>query len=201
MTDPARVRYLVENYPRLQGLRLIPLAFLFLGVALWHDGQLGWLPGTAGDGASRWFLVGLALAIAASYGIGAYYRARFGSIELGPFQSGGLRITAMGLLVLGSLALQDAFRWPFSVPLFVVGALLAYVGVVQRRMRQHYLWIAAACLLMANIADFGVPPRTRQVMFDLLIAGGLFVAGVGDHLVLLKVLHPPDPRTHVNTAV
>lgn len=201
MTDPARVRYLVEHYPRLQGLRLIPLGLLFLGLALWHDGQLAWLPGSAGDGAVRWFLGGLILAIASSYGIAAYYRNRFGSIQLGPFQTGGLRLLATGVVIFVSLVLQDAFKWRFSLPLFIVGGVLAYVGVVQRRMRQHYLWIAVACLLLANIADFGVPPRTRQVMFDLLIAGGLFVAGIGDHFVLLKVLHPPDPEVHVNTAV
>ena len=201
MTDPARVRYLVEHYPRLQGLRLIPLGFLFVGVALWHDGQLTWLPGSAGDGAARWFLAGLFLAIAASYGIAAYYRNRFGSIQLGPFQAGGLRMLGGGAVIFVALVLQDAFRWSFSLPLLVVGTLLAYVGVVQRRMRQHYLWIAVACLLVANVADFGVPPRTRQVMFDLLIAGGLFVAGIGDHLVLLKVLHPPETKVHVNTAV
>lgn len=201
MTDPARVRYLVEHYPRLRGLRLIPLAILFIGVALWHDGQLRWLPGSAGDGAARWFLGGLFLAIAASYGIAAYYRSRFGSIQLGPFQAGGLRMLAIGVAIFVSLVLQDAFKWSFSLPLLVVGVLLAYVGVVQRGMRQHYLWIAVACLLIANVADFGVPPRTRQVMFDLLIAAGLFIAGIGDHLVLLKVLHPPDTKAHVNSPV
>jgi hypothetical protein len=201
MTDPARVRYLIQHYPQLQGLRLIPLGFLFVTVALWHDGQLRWLPGSTGDGATRWFIAGLAVAIAASYGIGVYYRERFGAVQLGPFQTGGLRITVVGAVILVSLALQDAFKWPFSVPLLVVGALLAYIGVVQRRMRQYYLWIAAACLVMANIADFGVPPQTRQVMLDLLIAGGLFVAGIGDHLVLRKALHPPEPSAHVHTAV
>lgn len=201
MHDPSRVRYLVEHYPQLQGLRLIPLAVLFVFVALWHDGQLRWLPASSGDGASRWFLIALGVAIASSYGIAAYYRHRFGMIQLGPFQTGGPRIVAFGAVIILSLVLQDAFRWPISVPLIVVGALLAYIGIVQNHLRQHYLWIGLACVFFANIADFGVPARTKQVMFDLLIAGGLFVAGIGDHLVLRKVLHPPDQRTHVKTTV
>jgi hypothetical protein len=201
MHDPARVRYLVEHYPQLQGLRLIPLAVLFVFVALWHDGQLRWLPGSSGDGATRWFLVALGIAIAVSYGVAAYYRARYGAIQVSPFQTGGPRVLLFGAIVIVSFVLQDAFRWPISVPLLVVGALLSYIGIVQHRLRQHYIWIGFACVFFANIADFGVPPRTKQVMFDLLIAGGLFVAGIGDHLVLRKVLHPPDARTHVNTTV
>src|SRR5688500_4530199 len=108
MIDPARVRYLVEHYPRLQGLRLVPLGLLFVGVALWHDGQLTWLPGSTGDGAARWFLGGLILAIAASYGVAAYYRSQFGSIQLGPFQSGGLRMLGVGAVIFVALVLQDA---------------------------------------------------------------------------------------------
>jgi hypothetical protein len=180
---------------------LVPLGLLFVAVALWHDRQLGWLPGTAGDSAARWFLGGLAVAVAASYGIGAYYRHQFGSIQFGAFQAGGPRVLAIGAVIFVSLVLQDAFKWPVSLPLVVVGAVLAYVGVVQGRMRRHYLWIAVACLMFANVASFGVPARTQQVMFDLLIAGGLLVAGIGDHLVLLKVLNPPDPRPHVNAPV
>lgn len=201
MTDPARVRYLVEHYPQLQGLRLVPLGLVFVGVAAWHDGQLRWLPGSEAGGVTNWFLASLGVAVLASYIVGAYYRRLFGCVQLRPFQTGGPRLLAMAALVGVSLVVQDVFKWPVSLPLVVVGGMLAYIGVAQRRLRQHYLWIAAACVFLANVGSFGVPPRTQQVMFDLLIAGGLIVAGVGDHMVLLKVLHPQDGEGYVDSTV
>ncbi len=200
MTNPARVGYLTEHYTQLQGLRLVPLGLVFIAIAAWHAGVLQWLPGSAQGGITNWFVVAFAAAIVAAYPIGAHYRRRFGSIRLRPFAGGPWHIGV--LVAVGvSLAVQDTFRWPVSLPLLVVGASLGYVGVVQEGMRRHYLWIAAACVLFANISNFGLPARTQQVMFDLLIAGGLIAAGIGDHLVLVNTLQAPGPRTHVETAV
>jgi hypothetical protein len=200
MSDPARVRYLTEHYAQLQGLRLVPLGLVFIGVAVWHGGGLRWLPGSAQGGIHSWFVVAFAAAIVAAYVIGARYRRRFGSIRLRPFAGGPWHLGVLVALGLG-LALQDTFRWPLSLPLLVVGAALGYIGVVRQGLRRHYLWIAAACVLFSNISNFGLPVRTQQVMFDLLIAGGLIAAGIGDHLVLIKTLQAPDPRTHAETAV
>ena len=201
MTDPARIKYLVEHYPRLQGLRLVPLGILFLFVALWRDGQLRWLPGTEGDGANHWFMGALAVAIAASYGFGAYYRHRYGAVTVRPFAGGGPQMMGIAALIFASLLLQDIYRWHVSLPLIVVAAILGYVGIVQGRRRQHYVWIAGACLILANIGDFGIPARTQHVMRDLLIAGSLLVAGIGDHLLLRRLMDPPTTITHVERPV
>ena len=201
MSDPARVRYIVQHYPQLQGLRLVPLGLVFVAIGVWHDGQLYWLPGSADGGIRLWLLAALAAAVLASYAIGAYYRRAFGELSFAPYRSGGPRLLAIGLVVFLSLVLQDAFEWRISLPLIVVGILLAHVGVVQRRMRQHYLWLAAACLIMANIDSFGVPVRTQRVMLDLLIGGGLLVAGIGDHLVLRKALRAPDREVYAESSV
>ena len=201
MSDPARIRYLVEHYPQLQGLRLVPLGLVFLAVALWHEGQLWWLPGTADGGIRMWFLGALAFAVLASYGIGAYYRHRFGELALAPYRSGGPHLLANAVVIFVSLVLQDAFNWSVSLPLIVVGILLARVGVTEPRMRGHYLAIAVACFIMANIANVGVAVRTQRVMLDLLIAGGLLVAGIGDHLVLKHMLRRPERPVYVDPAV
>lgn len=201
MTDPARIKYLVERYPRLQGLRLVPLGILFLFVALWRDGQLRWLPGADGDGPYRWFMGGLAVAIASSYGIAAFYRHRYGMVTTRPFAGGGPQMMAIATLIFASLVLQDIYRWRVSVPLIVVGAVLGYVGVADGRRRQHYLWIAGACVALANIGDFGVLARTQHVMRDLLIAGSLLVAGIGDHLLLRRLMEPSQPAPHAERSV
>lgn len=201
MTDPSRVRFIVEHYPQLQGLRLVPLGLVFYAVAAWHAGWLHWLPGVQDGNATGWFLGGLAFAIAVSYVIRGYYERMLGGIQFRPFRSGGPRMLAIGSVVVVSMILQDQFRWAVSVPLIVLGVVLGYVGVMQRRVRQHYLWIAAACLLMANIGAFGLTARTQQIMLDLLIACGLILAGVGDHFVLMSVLHPPGESTYVDAPV
>lgn len=201
MSDPARVRYLIQHYPQLQGLRLVPLGLVFVAIALWHDGQLAWLPGTDEGGIRFWLLGALAIAVVVSYAIGAYYRRLFGTLTFAPFQSGGPRIAAIGAVLFGSFVLQDTFRWSLSLPLVVVGIVLAYIGVTQRLMRGHYIGIAVACLVMANIDAFGVPARTQRIMLDLLIAGGLLVGGIGDHLVLMRSLYPRHRPGYAQTPV
>jgi hypothetical protein len=57
-----------------------------------------------------------------------------------------------------------------------------------------------ACLLFALARSVGVSDQARQVLFDLLIGGGLIAAGIGDHLVLLRLLHTPR-HAHVDAAV
>jgi hypothetical protein len=201
MTDPARVRYLINHYPQIQGLRLVPLGLLFLAIALWHQGQLSWLPGSANGGIRLWFLAAAAAAVLASYRIRVYYRDVFGAVALAPYRSGGPRVLGVALVIFASLVLQDIFRWSLSLPLIVAAAWLAFVGVAEGGLRKHYLGIAAACVLMANVAAADLSLRTQQVLFDLLLAGGLLVAGIGDHLVLRKLLRAPARETYVESAV
>ena len=59
-------------------------------------------------------------------------------------------------------------------------------------MRRHYLAIAVACVAFAIAPLIGVPVTVRDVTFDLLIGLGLLVAGVGDHVVLLRVLQAQE---------
>ena len=201
MPDPAHVRYVVEHYPQLQGLRLVPLGLVFLATAAWRAGHLGWLPGTSNGGIRLWFLAALGLAIALSYMASAYYRRLFGELSLAPYRSGGPRLLAFGSAVFLSLVLQDALRLPFSLPLLVVGILTAYVGLNGGGLRQHYLVIAVACGLVASPLGGSLLMRTHPFTRDLLLAGGLLVAGIGDHLVLQRILRAPGRRAYVDTAV
>jgi hypothetical protein len=188
MSDSLPVRQSPEHYMGSQGLGLVPLGVVFVGVGLWHDGQLAWLPGAAHGRIQLWLLGALGIAVLASQAISAYYRrlGRMPAFHAYHGSAGQMVVTA--ILIVASLLLQDAFRWPISLPLVVIGAVLAYLGIASQPVRGHYIGIAVSCLIMANIASFGVPVRTQQVMLDLLIAGGLFTAGIGDHLLLLRLL-------------
>jgi len=65
------------------------------------------------------------------------------------------------------------------------------LGMVRDRLRPHYAAIGCACLLFSTLGLFGVPGETRRLVFDVLIGAGAVIAGLGDHLVLRRMLFPP----------
>ena len=201
MTDAAKLRFITEHYARLQGLRLIPLGILFLCLAAWRANLLPGLPAYDSDRGARWFVGGLMLAVAGAYAIGNWYGHQFGTVEPRRFRTGGPSLLANAAIVGGLMILHDFVRPPLSLPMLYVGIVFAYTGMVQGGIRKHYLLIAAACLVFANIQRFNVPYETGKTLLNLLVGCGLIVAGIGDHLVLRKTLRPPSRQTYVDTTV
>lgn len=199
MADLMTLRYVAEHYAQMQGLRLVPLGLVFLALAAWRDGQL--FPSAARPSVLRMFGLAVILALLAALVIGAWYRRRFGVVHPLKVAAGAPALVATFAVAVVLIAVQDAIDAPFSLSLTFVAAALAYTGVAHRGLRKHYLWIAVPCLLLANAAAFGVDSVTSQVMLDLLIGGGLLVAGIGDHLVLRRVLQPPSRGAYVDAAV
>ena len=199
MGNLATIRYVTEHYPRLQGLRLVPLGVLFLLSAAW---RLHWfsLP-TSVFHPRDWFLVGFVIAIAASFAIRTRYERTLGHIEPLPGRSGFVTLMSIfvGFMLLGWI--QQSFRWPVSIPIPVVfvALCLAYTGVVHGRLRKHYILVAVAALAVAGINILGVPDAIRPVFFDLMVGGGLILAGIGDDFVLRHTLQPPASETHAGT--
>ena len=188
MTDLRRLRYVTERFPHLQGLRFVPLGIPFLFSALWRDGHLGWVPWTDGAGARFWFLAMLAVALGCSFLAKAHYRRQFGDV------SPAINVTAVlaacvfaGLLIV-AVALQS--EAVVSIPALVAALGLGYVGVAGGQLRWHYLAVAVVVALFGMLGLMGVPLETRSVLFDLLIAFGFVVIGVGDHLLLRRTLAP-----------
>jgi hypothetical protein len=184
--DVNRVRYVTERYAQLRGLRLVPPAFCFVASAAWRAGLLGWLPWIDGKGARAYFFGGLAIAVIASSRISRAYRRHIGDARPRVGRTGVLTLTAScGLLFLFTLLPSR----PGSVSIAAVFAAcaLACLGLFEER-RRHYLIVSGASLLFALMPVLGVPPAIRDVALDLLIGGGLIVAGLGDHLVLRRTL-------------
>ena len=201
MTDFGKLRFVTEHYAQLQGLRLVPLGLLFLGLAGWQNDQFAWLPASDTDRGARWFVCGLVMAIIGAYVIGGWYGRQFGSVQPRPFRTGGPSLLANAAVVGVLMVVHSFVRPPVSLPLLYIGLVLAYTGIVQNGVRRHYLFIAVFCLLFANIQRFNVPYQTGKVLLNLLIGGGLIVAGVGDHLVLQRTLHPPSRQPYVDSTV
>jgi hypothetical protein len=192
MSDRSRVAAPTHRH-QPPGLRLVPFGLVFVAVGLWHDGQLYWLPGADNRGVQVWMLAALAVAVLAANALGRFYCRLFGGHSSGSCRTIiGLCISTVAMI--GTLLLQDVIRWPLALPVAVTGVILAYVGLVQDRERTHYVAVAIGWLIMANIDAYGVPMRTQQVMFDLLVAGSLITAGVGDHRLLLRLSRSRAPN-------
>jgi hypothetical protein len=196
MHDLQRLRFVTERYPHLQGLRLIPLGLPFLVSAAWRDGQLEWVPGTAGLGPGLWFLALLLTALVISVAMGSYYRHRFGTVEPKRDLTSVLAGLLFAVLFLCSLGMQDILPFNISLPAVVIGTGVGYLGVAGGQQRTHYLALAALSLFFATLGSFGVPLHARDVLLDDLIGIGLIVIGVGDHLLLRRTL---EPVSHVET--
>lgn len=188
MTDLRRLRYVTERFPHLQGLRFVPLGIPFLISALWRDGYLEWVPGTTGAGARLWFLALLALAVGCSFLAKAHYQRLFGDVTPAINVTTALAASVFAGLLLVAVALQN--DTVVSVPALVVALALGYVAVAGGQLRWHYIAVAGLVAVFAMLGLVGVPAQTRSVLFDLLIAIGFVVIGIGDHLLLRRTLVP-----------
>ena len=132
-----------------------------------------------------WALV--ATALATSVPIRRYYMRRFGNTSTASWR------TMFALL--GSLAALCALEWareawrvPVSLLVVFAAVALARLGLSADRLRVHYLWITAACVMFSLLAPLGASSEIRAAAFDLLLGIGLVIAAIGDDRVLRRVM-------------
>lgn len=190
MVHVRSVRYVTENYAQLQGLRLVPLGLVFLISAAWRIGWLRRWPGATGPGATYWFVAMTALALLASFPIRSWYHRRFGVVRPRPFENGAITLITFTLLLLALVWVEEQLSSPLPLArIFFIGTLV-YIGTAQRGMRPHYLVIATACVIVAVWRPLDLPLVEREILTDLLSGLALLVAGIGDHLVVIRALEP-----------
>jgi hypothetical protein len=185
-----RLRYVTARYHHLQGLRLIPLALLFLISAAWRDGLLRWVPGTAGEGARVWFLGLGVTALALSIAAGRYYRRRFGNVQPAAPFAGAFSFSVFAALLVLAFTYPDSADSLIPVPTLILAIAIGYAGLSGGRIRPHYLAVALLVAIFACLGVFSVPFHTRDVLLDQLTGVSLIVIGVGDHLLLRRTLVP-----------
>jgi hypothetical protein len=186
-----RVRYVTSRYRQLQGARLIPLSLVFLASAWWRAGGLH-LPGDhLRYGAQAWFFGGLAAAIVVSYGIRRWYMRSLGAVGQHAAHSGAVPILGTCALVALAVWLQGVLQWRLSLPPVAVAAVLLVTGLAHRRFRVHYVAAGAVLLVFSALPLIGVGPSAVDATFDAVIGIVLLIAGIGDHLLLTRTLHPP----------
>jgi hypothetical protein len=182
MRELCRTYYIAGHYRQLQGLRLLPLSVPFLVSALWRRGSAApALP-------SAWWEASLGLAVAASIPIGRYYERRFGDADARRTRNGALTLLAVTASLVGLGWIQELRPAPVSLPIVFATIVLAKLGLAANRLRAHYLWIAAACVLFEVLPPLGANAEVRAATLDGLVGGGLAVAAIGDHRVLRRMM-------------
>jgi hypothetical protein len=184
-TQLDRIRYIAEHYEQLLGLRLLPLSVPFV-LAAWWDLVPSTKPTAISERGAELTLV--AIAIAVSFPIRAYYHQRFGRVPALPWRSGVAPLVGQCILLIGAEILREQARWQFPVPLLVLAILLARLGLQAGHLRRHYVWLAGVCVVVMMLTPVHLPPDVRACAFDLLMAGGLMTAAIGDDRVLRRAL-------------
>jgi hypothetical protein len=183
------VEYVTQRVAQLQA-RLLPFAPVFLLSAAWRAG-LYHLPGDDRPNVpARWFVLGLAIAVAVSYPVRRWYENRFGPPPAQPLTKSALPslVAVIACLAL-AVWIQGMAHWPFSLPVATLGAAMGVVGVRHYPFRRHYLVVAALFIGYALLPAFGVSVLARDILFDLAIAVAIVVVAAGDHLLLTTTLH------------
>ena len=186
-----RLFYVTSRYPQLQGARIIPLSLVFLASAWWRAGGFH-LPGDQlPRGAEAWFFAGLAVALVASYLIRRWYAQSIGSIGQHPTRNAAVPMVATCVLVGFAVWVQEGWQWRVSLPAIAVGSVLLATGLAHHRFRVHYAAAGAVLLAFSALPLLGVGPSTLDATFDAVIGIVLLIAGIGDHRLLTRTLHPP----------
>lgn len=186
LVEISRLRYVTERYPHMQGLRVVLLSLPLFGSGTWRAGWLSGVPGLT-DRPRAWWWATLAVAVAVSYPIRAWYRRRWGLPALKLMRTGAVTLVASfaGILIL--VAFQPD-HWVMSMPALFLGLTLIGLGAAERGFRWHYLIIGALWVGYSQLSRFGVSEHIQDVSLDYLIGLGFLVGGLGDHWALTRTL-------------
>jgi hypothetical protein len=186
--DVRTARFVTVQYPHMQGLRLVPLGLAFLVSAAFRAGWVTAGPWAAGKGARLSFVGLLAAATVSARPIGTWYARRYGVVRLRRADNGALALLSFVVCLLALAGVQEWLQTLIPLArLFLVSGLLV-LGTAHRCTRVHYLVLAAICVIVPWMLPPDVAPASRELVLDLLTGGGLLIAGVGDHLVLTRLL-------------
>jgi hypothetical protein len=201
LRDPRLIQLVASRYRELQGLLMLPdvLFTLYMGIMMMVVTRLE----DTGVDFDSWVLVMFGLPVvvfAIAYlrwlrpRIVAYYRSRFGRVP-GPqvFFQGGW--TYQGL-ILGALLADAHLPWLTIVIAFLsLGAWPTWIACRDWPYRWHWLPVVAVAALVTT--DMSLMPSyhvalQHQGVWALALAVSVGCAAMGDHLLLVRTLTPPQ---------
>lgn len=172
------------RYASLQGLRLVPLAILFLISAANRVAAGARLPHL--NALRVWWFAGFAIALVLSVPIRRAYGRRFGHGLM--WSSRTAWLTFLVIPVATGLAAAGRIRSPQQLPIVpsVISVLLLGHAYRLEGRRPYFLPLAALWILFTGLPRVTVDPQIHALARDLLIGLSLTVAGVGDHRLLCR---------------
>lgn len=187
-----RIRHVASNFNELQGLKLIPLAIYFWGIALswselWYWFTI-WRPLST---------LGLLIVCIILYVlIDNYYRKRFGQATALPEKKLSQQklfgvIFVIAFIASGNIEYYAAL--PFGLTSILITGWLFFLLYAYRPVRNHYVVWSAVMLLMGLLPVFGLYDVYSVYLFGSGAVGSIIVlgmvillAGILDHLTLLR---------------
>ncbi len=184
--DIRQLRFVTENYPNLQGLRLVPFALLFLAKPL-----------TSVLDSTLAFVIALALAFSLFFAIGEYYKRTFGRVQRRSRSRARdlVLILLFGAGFFAALWIDEKFQPPFSTIGLLVALLFAGIHLRSRVKRRHYAVLALLFLMLSFLPMIGL--LTTGDLFgkgapigELVLGLTYLLVGILDHLLLVRSLSP-----------
>lgn len=197
--DLERIRYVTQNYERLQGLKVLPVGVFMLMISALTLFRLD-LPGMTPEEEGTLFgvllffggLFGLLVAVLIGWVIGGRYERRYGKARR-------LRLSrrALVLIFVGTVAfyVADTVDAALPIPFYPSYLILGAAGVVfwwpERRFRSHYLAAAAVFVIVGLLPLLGVLPENYAEvpgLIFLLLGLSTIAVGLLDHLLLVRTM-------------
>ena len=193
MDSLKQMRQFTRDYPSLQGLRALPLAFFFFVIALQRVALVPWL-GREGDLS---FTLPLLVLVILLYGwIGRYYERLFGKVH--PLRTGSnslgfnlaLIAGAVGAFLLENWLYRSGANIPISIAMLVLGTIFLGTGLAFRRL---YYTLAGGVMALAAfsplLAGTGVDDRvygSLGILHLFVLGGVMLMVSLLDHLRLVR---------------
>lgn len=187
-----RARFVTENYPKLQGLRMVSIGGFCLLMAAGRGGPWRWFE--AWDPLSS--MAVLCVSLGAFWAVGRYYGRGFGSVRYGA-PNGGDRETVVWRALVAVLALSvvvDAMVGPAPVDLIglMVAGWLMVCWWQAGKAWGHYVFLAVVLALVSSLPLLGVASLGQISGVAVLGILGviLIIGGVLDHVTLARDIQP-----------
>ena len=185
--DVGRFQYVTANFGQLQGRRMLPLAALLIVSTAWLAGWIR-LPGDEHRlAASWWFVLGLDVAIAASYVALAWYGITYGSVKQWLVASSAWPMAAALVCIPILVEIQQRLNLHFSLTMALLAAAAAARGIAHP-LRRHYLAASAPLFAFVLLPALGVSASAIDILFPAALGTALAIAAMGDHRLLATTL-------------
>ncbi len=182
---------LTSNYSDRQGLRIVPVGVLMILQCLPRPYDL------AGFFGFDVVLTTLVVGLLGYYGMGRWYRHRFGVVEEMPHEGApiALQIVVVFVCFMVGVAIDIFAKPPVLVAGLLIAAWLIAAAWPSRHIRGQYLSAGVVLALVSLMPLVGESRAATGRIYGFMFGAMLLLAGVRDHVQFVR-LFPPMETQH-----